>query len=496
MTDGAKTACVIGSGFGGLALAIRLQAAGVQTTLVEARDKPGGRAYYWERDGFTFDAGPTVITDPACLRELWALTGHDMAEDVELMPVMPFYRLNWPDGTNFDYSNDDKALRAEIARVAPGDQEGYEQFLNYAAGVYEEGYLKLGTVPFLDFTAMIKAAPALARYQAWRSVYSIVSGYVKSEKLREALSFHTLLVGGNPMTTSAIYALIHKLEKDGGVWWAKGGTNRLVAGMVRQFERIGGTVRLHDPVLRVHTLGDRATEVECQSGWQQRFDAVASNADIVLSYRDLLGDSIAGQDRARKLVRKRFSPSLFVVHFGVEGTWPGIPHHMILFGPRYKGLLDDIYQHGVLPRDFSIYLHHPTVSDPSVAPPGKSTFYALVPVAHQGKLPIDWEEVGPLLEKRILDEVGRRLIPDIHDRIVTKFHYAPRDFALDLNAHLGSAFSLEPILTQSAWFRGHNRDDRIRNFYLVGAGTHPGAGIPGVVGSAKATAGLMIGDLK
>jgi len=492
---GAKAACVIGSGFGGLALAIRLQAAGLQTTLIEARDKPGGRAYYWEREGFTFDAGPTVITDPACLQELWALTGHDMAADVDLMPVMPFYRLNWPDGTNFDYSNDDASLRAEIARVAPGDQEGYEQFLNYAAGVYEEGYLKLGTVPFLDFTAMIKAAPALARYQAWRSVYSVVSGYVKSEKLREALSFHTLLVGGNPMSTSAIYALIHKLEKDGGVWWAKGGTNRLVAGMVRQFERIGGTVRLHDPVLRVHTLGDRVTEVECQSGWQQRFDAVASNADIVHSYRDLLSDSLAAQDRAKKLMRKRFSPSLFVVHFGVEGTWPGIPHHMILFGPRYKGLLDDIYQHGVLPRDFSIYLHHPTVSDPSVAPPGKSTFYALVPVAHQGKLPIDWEEVGPLLEKRILDEVGRRLIPDIHDRIVTRFHYAPRDFALDLNAHLGSAFSLEPILTQSAWFRGHNRDDRIRNFYLVGAGTHPGAGIPGVVGSAKATAGLMITDL-
>jgi phytoene desaturase len=342
---------------------------------------------------------------------------------------------------------------------------------------------------------MIKAAPALLKHQAWRSVYSIVSGYVKSEKLREALSFHTLLVGGNPMTTSSIYALIHKLEKDGGVWWAKGGTNRLVAGMVRQFERIGGTVRLHDPVVRVHTLGDRATEVECASGWIERFDAVASNADIVHSYRDLLSDSLAAQDRAKKLMRKRFSPSLFVVHFGIEGTWPGIPHHMILFGPRYKGLLDDIYQHGVLPRDFSIYLHHPTVTDPSVAPAGKSTFYALVPVAHLGKLPIDWEEVGPLLEKRILDEVGRRLIPDIHDRIVTKFHYAPRDFSLDLNAHLGSAFSLEPILTQSAWFRGHNRDDRIRNFYLVGAGTHPGAGIPGVVGSAKATAGLMVEDL-
>ena len=234
----------------------------------------------------------------------------------------------------------------------------------------KEGYVKLGTVPFLDFASMLKAAPALARYQAWRSVYSMVSSYVKSEKLREALSFHTLLVGGNPMTTSAMYALIHKLEKDGGVWWAKGGTNQLIAGMVRHFERLGGTMRLHDPVVAIDPFGDRVTELETRSGWRERFDAVASNADIVHTYRDLLSGSQPAADYGKKLVRKTFSPSLFVVHFGVEGTWPGIPHHMILFGPRYKGLLDDIYVHGVLPRDFSIYLHHPTVTDPSVAPPG------------------------------------------------------------------------------------------------------------------------------
>lgn len=489
-------ACVIGAGIGGLALAIRLQSAGIDTVVVEGRDKPGGRAYFWEKNGFTFDAGPTVITDPDCLKELWALSGHDIADDITLMPVSPFYRLNWPDGTQFDYSNDDNLLAAEIARVAPGDLPGYEDFLRYSAGVYEEGYVKLGTKAFLDFASMIKAAPALAKHQAWRSVYSVVSSYVKSEKLREALSFHTLLVGGNPFTTSSIYALIHKLEKDGGVWWAKGGTNRLIAGMVTHFERLGGTVRLDDPVTAIHTMGDRVSEVETQSGWRERFAAVASNADVVHTYKDLLGGSQRGASQGRKLTKKRFSPSLFVVHFGIEGSWPGIPHHMILFGPRYKGLLDDIYTHGVLPRDFSIYLHHPTVTDPAMAPPGNSTFYALVPVAHQGKLPVDWDEVGPLLEKRILDEVGRRLIPDIHDRIVTKFHYAPSDFASDLNAHLGSAFSLEPLLTQSAWLRAHNRDDKLSNMYLVGAGTHPGAGIPGVVGSAKATAELMIGDLR
>ncbi len=487
-----KTAIVIGAGFGGLALAIRLQSAGVQTTIVESRDKPGGRGYYWERDGFTFDAGPTVITDPDCLRELWALTGRDMAEDVTLDPVLPFYRLNWADGTNFDYTNDDVQMRAEIEKLHPGDWAGYEKFLAYSAGVFHEGYEKLGHVAFLDFGSMIKAAPALAKYQAWRSVYSIVSSYVKSEKLREALSFHTLLVGGNPMTTSAIYALIHKLERDGGVWFARGGTNRLVAALVTQFERLGGVLRLDDPVTSIETLGDRATGVTTASGWSGQADAVAANSDIMHTYRDLLSTSRSSQRTKASLERKKYSPSLFVVHFGIKGTWPGIPHHMILFGPRYKGLLSDIYDHGVLAEDFSLYLHHPTVTDPSLAPEGHSTFYALAPVPHMGKFPVDWDEIGPILEKRILDEIGRRLIPDIHERIVTKFSYAPKDFAQDLNAHLGSAFSLEPVLTQSAYFRVHNRDDHIPNLYFVGAGTHPGAGIPGVVGSAKATAKLML----
>ena len=494
MSTGRK-ACVVGSGFGGLALAIRLQSAGIDTTVVEARDKPGGRAYVWNREGFTFDGGPTVITDPDCLRELWALTGHDMADDIELMKVMPFYSLQWPDGTTFNYSNDEDDLFREIAKLNPADVAGYQRFLEYSAQVYEEGYVKLGHVPFLDFKSMLKAAPALAKKQAWRSVYSMVSSYIEDERLRQAFSFHTLLVGGSPMKTSSIYALIHKLEKDGGVWWAKGGTNQLIAAMVRHFERIGGTVRLHDPVTRIHTLGTKASEVETHSGWRERFDAVASNADIMHSYKDLLGGTKRGTSYAKSLKRKSWSPSLFVVHFGVDGKFPDIPHHMILFGPRYQGLVDDIYKHGVLPQDFSIYLHHPSVSDDSVAPEGKSTFYALVPVAHMGKLAIDWEDMGKVLEKRILDEVAKRLIPDLHERIETKFHYSPRDFSHDLNAHMGSAFSLEPVLWQSAYLRGHNRDDQIDNFYLVGAGTHPGAGIPGVVGSAKATARLMVEDL-
>ena len=397
-TGAPGTAVVIGAGFGGLALAIRLQSAGVETTIVEARDKPGGRAYVWEKDGFTFDAGPTVITDPACLQELWALTGRDMTDDVTLAPVTPFYRLNWPDGVSFDYSNDEPALKAEIAKLNPEDVAGYAKFLGYAAGVYEEGYRKLGHVAFLDFAAMIRAAPALAKYQAWRSVYSIVSSYVKDEHLRQALSFHTLLVGGNPMNTSAIYALIHKLEKDGGVWFAMGGTSKLIDGMVTHFERLGGVLRLNDPVTDIATLGDRATGVTTASGWHRDADMVACNGDVMHIYRDLLKSSRSAQRTKNRLLRKRYSPSLFVVHFGVKGTWPGIPHHMILFGPRYKGLLSDIYDHGVLPEDFSLYLHHPTVTDPSLAPEGHSTFYVLAPVPHLGKFPVDWDEIGPILE--------------------------------------------------------------------------------------------------
>ncbi|MBV9839978.1 MAG: phytoene desaturase [Sphingomonadaceae bacterium] len=493
-------AAVIGAGFGGLALAIRLQSAGVATTLIEARDKPGGRAYAWERatdaGTFTFDAGPTVITDPDCLRELWKLSGRDMADDVTLLPVDPFYRLMWPDGTSFDYSNDEAALARQIGALNPQDVEGYKAFLRYSEGVYREGYERLGAVPFLDFGAMVKAAPALARYQAWRSVYGVVASHIQNEHLREALSFHTLLVGGNPFTTSAIYALIHKLEKSGGVWFAKGGTHALIRAMVTQFERLGGTLRLGDAVAHIDTLGDRATGVTTRSGWHDSFDAVASNADVVHSYRDLLDGNARAGRVARSLERKRFSPSLFVVHFGVRGSFSGVPHHTILFGPRYRELLTDIYEHGVLADDFSLYIHHPTVTDPSLAPEGHSTFYALAPVPHLGKLPIDWDEVGPIYARRIMEALDARLLPGLRERLVTSFYYAPPDFARDLNAHLGSAFSLEPLLTQSAWFRVHNRDDVIPNLYFTGAGTHPGAGIPGVVGSAKATAGLMLDDLR
>jgi phytoene desaturase len=414
-----------------------------------------------------------------------------MAQDVTLVPVTPFYALDWPDGTRFDYTNDDESLFKSIAALNPADVEGYKKFLDYAAGVFHEGYEKLGTKAFLKVGDMLKAAPALAKYQAWRSVYSIVSSFVQDEHLRQALSFHTLLVGGNPMTCSSIYALIHKLERDGGVWFALGGTNQLIAGMVTQFERIGGTLRLDDPVEAIEVSAGRARAVRTRSGWRAEADAIATNGDIVHSYTLIEGDA-RGAKQVKALNKKRYSPSLFVLHFGLEGSCPDIPHHMILFGPRYKGLLDDIYNNGRLSPDPALYLHHPTATDPSMAPPGCSTFYALAPVPHIGQAKVDWDKEGEAYAETIIDTLEARLIPDIRSRIRTRFHYSPADFKGDLAAHLGSAFSLEPVLTQSAWFRTHNRDDKIPNLYFVGAGTHPGAGIPGVVASAEATARLML----
>jgi phytoene desaturase len=490
-----KRVAIIGSGFGGLALGIRLQSAGISTEILEARDKPGGRAYYWQKDGFVFDAGPTVISDPDCLKQLWALTGANMHDDVDLRRVMPFYRLNWPDGTNFDYSNEEEELQQEIVRLSPDDVAGYAKFAEYSAKVYDEGYLKVRSRTVPNFASLVQAGPALVRYKAWRSVYSVVAGWVRSEHLRQALSFHTLLIGGNPMRTSAIYALIHTLEKTTGVWFPKGGTGALVRAMVTHFERIGGVVRLNDPVVEVAVADNRVERVRTRSGYETTVDAVASNADVVHTYRDLLGHTDRGRSVTEKLLRKTYSPSLFVVHFGLRGHWPDVPHHMIVFGPRYEGLLKDIYENGVLADDFSLYLHHPTITDPDMAPEGCSTFYALAPVPHMGNLAVDWDgETGERFKNLILDEIERRIMPGLRANLVTSFHYTPKDFSRDLNAHFGSAFSIEPRMRQSAWFRPGNRDAVISNLFLVGAGTNPGAGVPGVVQSAKATAALMLAD--
>lgn len=489
-----KTAAVIGAGFGGLALAIRLQSAGIETTLFEKRDKPGGRAYVYTDDGFTFDAGPTVITDPDCLEELWALSGRKLADYVTLLPVQPFYQLCWEDGYRFDYANDQAEIDRQIAAKSPEDVEGYRKFLSYSEDLYREGYEKLGTVPFLNFWSMIKAAPQLVRLESHRSVYSKVSQFIKDDQLRQAFSFHSLLVGGNPFQTSSIYGLIHALERKGGVWFAKGGTGALIAGMVRLFEDLGGKLHLNAEIDRIDIEGDRAKALVLKDGTRSMFDQIASNADVVHTYKHMMRDTKRGEENAKALEKKRFSMSLFVIYFGLKTVHPELKHHMVLFGPRYRELISEIFSADGLADDFSLYLHAPSVTDDSLAPEGSSAYYVLSPVPHLGTADIDWEVEGPKYRDRILKYLNDRYIPGLLDDLVTVRHFTPFDFRDELNAHLGSAFSVEPILTQSAWFRPHNRDDDISNLYIVGAGTHPGAGIPGVVGSAKATAGLMIED--
>ncbi|KAB0549900.1 phytoene desaturase [Pseudomonas argentinensis] len=491
-----KTAIVIGAGFGGLALAIRLQSAGIHTTLLEKRDQPGGRAYVYRDQGFTFDAGPTVITDPSAIEELFALSGRKIEDYVELLPVAPFYRLCWEDGTQFDYANDQADLDRQIAALNPADVAGYQRFLAYSKAVFKEGYLKLGAVPFLSFRDMLQVGPQLARLQAWRSVYSMVSSFVEHDKLRQAFSFHSLLVGGNPFATSSIYTLIHALEREWGVWFPKGGTGALVQGMVRLFEDLGGKLELNADVAAIDTSGNRATGVRLQDGRHFAADSVASNGDVVHTYDKLLAGHPRGRQEGKRLKGKRFSNSLFVIHFGLKRPQPQLQHHTVCFGPRYRELIQEIFKGQTLAEDFSLYLHAPCVTDPSLAPEGCSSHYVLSPVPHLGNAPIDWSVEGPRYRDRILAYLEEHYMPGLREDLVTCRIFTPDDFRDELYAYQGSAFSLEPVLQQSAWFRPHNRDAQLGNLYLVGAGTHPGAGVPGVIGSAKATAGLMLEDLQ
>jgi len=488
-------AVVVGSGFGGMALALRLQASGVQTTIVEKRDKPGGRAYVYEDEGFTFDAGPTVLTAPNAIEEIFQQAGRELSDYVELLPVKPFYRLCWEDGYSFDYSNDLEDTNAQIAKKSPEDVEGYARFLKYAEEVFQQGYVNLAHEPFLDFWSMMRVAPQLMRLESYRSVYSMVSKFIKDPQLRQVYSFHSLLVGGNPFKTSSIYTLIHVLERKWGVYFPRGGTGALVQAMMKLFTELGGELRLGAPVERILTQNGRVTGVAAADGWTTGADVVASNADVLHTYRRLLEREPRADSTTRSLLRRRYSMSLFVIYFGTRSRHPDLAHHTVLFGPRYRGLLTDIFDRGVLSDDFSLYLHAPTVTDPSLAPPGGEAFYVLSPVPHLGKADINWEEEGPRYRDRIFEYLEERYIPNLSRDLVTSRLFTPADFAGTLNAHLGSAFSLEPVLTQSAWFRVHNRDSRIRGLYFVGAGTHPGAGVPGVVASARATGDLVLKDL-
>ncbi len=491
-----KKIAVIGSGFGGLSSAIRLQAAGHEVVLLEKRDQPGGRAYVYRDQGFVFDAGPTVITAPECLNELFEVSGKRMSDYVEMMPVTPFYRLFWENGYSFDYSNDPERTMEQIRSKSPQDVDGYNRFLDYSKEVFDEGYTKLAHVPFLDLWSMIRVAPQLIRLKAHRSVYKTIEKYVNDKELRQAFSFHSLLVGGNPFRTSSIYTLIHFLERKWGVFFPRGGTGALVKGLVRLFEDLGGKIRLSSEVEEILTKNGRVRGVRV-GGEDHEFDLVVSNADVVHSYTHLLKASREVEPSRKKALGQSQSMSLFLIYFGTNRQYPSLAHHNILFGKSYRELLDQIFgKCDAIPEDFSLYLHAPTRTDPAMAPEGCESFYVLSPVPHLGNLPIDWKKQGPIYAERILDYIESRYAPGLKASIVTQRIFTPEDFKGELNSHLGAAFSAEPVLLQSAAFRTHNRDDHLKGMYFVGAGTHPGAGVPGVVNSGKATANLILQDLQ
>ena len=479
-----KHAVVIGSGFGGLAAAVRLGARGYRVTVLEKLDAPGGRAYVHRQDGFTFDAGPTIVTAPFLFEELWALCGRCLSDDVDLRPVSPFYRIRFEDGSSFDYTGDAEAMRAEVAKFRPDDVAGYERFMAASEAIFRVGFEKLGHVPFDSWTDMARIIPEMLRLKSYRSVSGLVGHYIKDPRLRVALSFHPLLIGGNPFSASSIYSLIAFLERRWGVHFAMGGTGRLVDGIVGLIEGQGGVVHCGAEVAAI-TVADRtATGIRLADGKEIRADVVVSNADSAWTYRYLLPPETRRRWTNKRVERSRYSMSLFVWYFGTRRKYPDIAHHTILLGPRYRDLLKDIFDRKVLADDFSLYLHRPTATDPSLAPDGCDAFYVLSPVPHL-QSGTDWGVTAETYRRALSRFLGETVLPDLEENVVTSRVTTPQDFQDRLLSFRGAAFGLEPVLTQSAWFRPHNRSEEVERLYLVGAGTHPGAGLPGVLSSAR-----------
>lgn len=477
-------AVVIGSGFGGLAAAIRLGARGYRVTVLDKLDKPGGRAYVHKQDGFTFDAGPTVITAPFLLEELWSLCGKDMHDEIDMRPVSPFYRIRFDDGEVFDYTGDPESMRQQVAKFSPEDVEGYERFVRSSEDIFKVGFEQLAHVPFGSWTSMARIVPDMIKLESYRTVYGLVAKHVKNEKIRQVMSFHPLLVGGNPFSTTSIYTLIAFLERKWGVHFPIGGTGAVVQGLVGLIEGQGNRVVCNQEVKQILVEGGRAVGVELASGEKIAADVVVSNADSAWTYRYLIAPEHRRTWTDNKIENRRYSMSLFVWYFGTKRQYPDVAHHTILLGPRYKGLLDDIFERHLLADDFSLYLHRPTATDPALAPEGSDAFYVLSPVPNLAS-GTNWEEEQERYRRSIEDYLSSSVLPGLADEVVSSRVLTPQIFQDRLLSFRGAAFGMEPTLRQSAYFRPHNRSEDIDRLYIVGAGTHPGAGMPGVLSSAR-----------
>ncbi|MCL4266543.1 MAG: phytoene desaturase [Anaerolineae bacterium] len=486
---------IIGSGFGGLGAAARLAARGYQVDVFEKLDKPGGRGYVFEKEGFKFDAGPTVITAPFMFDDIFALAGRRREDYVQFVPCDPFYRIFNHEGRCFDYNDDHQFILSEIEQWNPADKIGYERFMATTKAIFEKGFIELADKPFLHITDMLRVIPDLVKLQSYKTVYNYAAQFVENEFLRRCFSFHPLLVGGNPFDTTSIYAMIHYLEREWGIHYALGGTGSVVNALVKLTEELGGRFHYNAPVQEILVEGKRVTGIRLMDGSVHHADHIISNADVAFTNMNLIPAkhrSLRNSDtRWKKLTR--YSNSLFVIYFGTKRRYNNgkLVHHNIILGERYRELLRDIFHNKVLSDDFSLYLHMPTLTDPSMAPEGCEAFYVLSPVPHLGA-DVDWTKTAKPYRDAIMQFLEDNYLPDLQENIVVEHHIDPLHFQNNLNSYLGSAFSVEPILTQSAWFRPHNRSEDFANLYFVGAGTHPGAGLPGVLSSSKIAEELIL----
>jgi len=487
-----KNIIVIGSGFGGLGAASRLLSAGHNVTILESRDKPGGRGYTYEMDGFKFDGGPTVITAPFLFDEIWEAAGKKREDYFELVPCDPFYRIFDWNNQPFDYNDNHEFILSEIEKRNPRDKEGYTKFLSTTKAIFEKGFIELADKPFLNISDMLKVAPDLVRLKSHETVYQYVSGFIEDEFLRRCFSFHPLLVGGNPFDTTSIYAMIHYLEREWGVHYALGGTGSIVNAMVKLIEEQGGKLHVNQKVEEIIVKNGRVRGVQLSNGDKLDADVVVSNADVATTYRELIAPHHRRKYTDRRIERMRYSMSLFVIYFGTNRRYrdQGLAHHNIILSDRYKGLLNDIFKTKKVADDFSLYLHMPTLTDPSMAPDGHEAFYVLSPVPHLDS-GTDWTEFAPIYRDRIMNFLEENYLPGLSDSLVSEHYIDPLHFRDTLHSYKGSAFSVEPILTQSAWFRPHNKSEDVDGLYFVGAGTHPGAGLPGVLSSSKIAENLI-----
>ncbi len=474
---------VAGAGFGGLAAALRLRAKGYDVQVIDRCGRLGGRAQVFEHQGFRHDAGPTVLTAPQLIEELFALFGKRLSDYVELVEPSPWYRFRFHDGETFDYGPTEEATEAEVARLSPGDVEGYRRLGAWSKQIYDVGFTQLASAPFHSLLFMGRQIPHLLRLKFYESVWSMVSRHFKDERLRRAFSIQPLLVGGNPFDTTAIYGMINHLERAHGIWFAKGGTGALIDAFEKLMLEEGIKIELNTTIETIKTDRDRAVGVVTTDGRHIDSDLVVSNMDPVHVYRHLVPGKTQGLHARLRSRRPRLSMGLYVLYFGTTRNYPDVAHHTVWFSERYKELLSDIFHRRVLADDFSLYVHRPTATDPSFAPAGQDSFYVLCPVPNLSGGQ-DWSIEGPKLRDRIVAALGATMLPGLEDVITAEFAMTPEDFKHDYLSVDGAGFSLSPLFTQSAWFRYHNRGEGLRNLYFVGAGTHPGAGLPGVISSA------------